>query len=324
MGKILAICTSPKRGTVKTEVPSAVLTPEWGIVSDAHGGNWHRQVSLLSAEKIEAFRKKIWVDYGAFGENLVIEGFDFRSLPVTSRFAIGDVVLEMTQIGKECHNDCVIKQQTGECIMPREGVFARVLKGGEIRVGDEVTLLPPLEDPPLRAAVITLSDKGSRGEREDKSGPLIVEMLTAAGYVVEETMLLPDEAKALKAQLIRLADGRQVNLILTTGGTGFSPRDITPEATYAVADRNAPGIAEAMRYHSLSITPRGDAEPRRQCIARQDAHRQPAGQSESREGEPRVHPAQPRARRPHRRRSGRRVRPQVNCCPAPASGREHI
>ena len=137
MGKILAICTSPKRGTVKTEVPSAVLTPEWGIVSDAHGGNWHRQVSLLSAEKIEAFRKKIWVDYGAFGENLVIEGFDFRSLPVTSRFAIGDVVLEMTQIGKECHNDCVIKQQTGECIMPREGVFTRVLHGGTISVGGE-------------------------------------------------------------------------------------------------------------------------------------------------------------------------------------------
>ena len=256
MGKLLAICTSPKRGTVKTEVPSAVLTPEWGIVEDAHGGNWHRQVSMLSAEKIEAFRKKIWVDYGAFGENLVIEGFDFRNLPVTSRFAIGDAVLEMTQIGKECHNDCVIKQQTGECIMPHEGVFARVLTGGEIHVGDEVTLLPALENPPLRAAVITLSDKGSRGEREDKSGPLIVEML-AAGYVVEETMILPDEAKALKAQLIRMADGRQVNLVLTTGGTGFSPRDITPEATCAVADRNAPGIAEAMRYHSLSITPRG-------------------------------------------------------------------
>ena len=181
MGKILAICTSPKRGTVKTEVPEATLTPEWGIETDAHGGNWHRQVSLLSAEKIENFRKKIWVDYGAFGENLVVEGFDFRNLPVTSRFQVGEVVLEMTQIGKECHNDCVIKQQTGECIMPHEGVFARVLHGGTLHVGDEMILLPPEEDPPLRAAVITLSDKGARGEREDKSGPLIVEMLTAAG-----------------------------------------------------------------------------------------------------------------------------------------------
>ena len=256
MGKLLAICTSPKRGTVKTEVPSALLTPEWGILEDAHGGSWHRQVSMLSAEKIDAFRKKIWVEYGAFGENLVIEGFDFRNLPVTSRFAIGDVVLEMTQIGKECHNDCIIKQQTGECIMPREGVFAKVITGGEIHVGDQVTMLPALENPPLRAAVITLSDKGSRGEREDKSGPLIAQMLTAAGYVVEETMILPDEARALKAQLIRMADGRQVNLVLTTGGTGFSPRDITPEATCAVADRNAPGIVEAMRYHGLSITPR--------------------------------------------------------------------
>ena len=256
MGKLLAICTSPKRGTVKTEVPSALLTPEWGILEDAHGGSWHRQVSMLSAEKIDSFRKKIWVEYGAFGENLVIEGFDFRNLPVTSRFAIGDVVLEMTQIGKECHNDCIIKQQTGECIMPREGVFAKVITGGEIHVGDQVTMLPALENPPLRAAVITLSDKGSRGEREDKSGPLIAQMLTAAGYVVEETMIMSDEARALKAQLIRMADGRQVNLVLTTGGTGFSPRDITPEATCAVADRNAPGIAEAMRYHGLSITPR--------------------------------------------------------------------
>ena len=105
--------------------------------------------------------------------------------------------------------------------------------------------------------MITLSDKGSRGEREDKSGPLIVEMLTATGYKVEEALLLPDDAAQLKTQLLRLADARQVNLILTTGGTGFAPRDITPEATCAVADRNAPGIAEAMRYHSLTITPRG-------------------------------------------------------------------
>ena len=257
MGRILAICTSPARGAAKTPVPSAELVVGWGVKGDAHGGNWHRQVSLLSAEKIEQFRQKVWVDYGAFGENLVVSGFDFRTLPVGSRFAIGDAVLEMTQIGKECHSDCIIRQQTGDCIMPREGVFARVLAGGVIHTGDEMTLLPPVEDPPLRAAVITLSDKGSRGEREDKSGPLAAQMLAGAGYLVEETLLLPDDENALKAQLIRLSDGRQLNLILTTGGTGFSPRDITPEATLAVATRNAPGIAEAMRYNSLSITPRG-------------------------------------------------------------------
>ena len=141
MGKLLAICTSPKRGTVKTEVPSAVLTPEWGIAEDAHGGNWHRQVSMLSAEKIEAFRKKIWVDYGAFGENLVIEGFDFRNLPVTSRFAIGDVVLEMTQIGKECHNDCAIRRAAGRCVMPTDGIFAVVVREGTVRAGDEIEIL---------------------------------------------------------------------------------------------------------------------------------------------------------------------------------------
>lgn len=141
MGKLLAICTSPKRGTVKTEVPSAVLTPEWGIVEDAHGGNWHRQVSMLSAEKIEAFRKKIWVDYGAFGENLVIEGFDFRNLPVTSRFAIGDVVLEMTQIGKECHSDCAIRRTAGRCVMPTDGIFAVVVEEGRIKAGDEIALV---------------------------------------------------------------------------------------------------------------------------------------------------------------------------------------
>ena len=141
MGKLLAICTSPQRGTVKTEVESARLTPEWGIETDAHGGNWHRQVSLLSAEKIEAFRKKIWVDYGAFGENLVVEGYDFRNLPVTSRFAIGDVVLEMTQIGKECHSDCAIRRTAGRCVMPTDGIFAVVVEEGRIKAGDEIALV---------------------------------------------------------------------------------------------------------------------------------------------------------------------------------------
>lgn len=256
MGKVLAVCISEKKGTLKKNVQKGELVEQFGLRGDAHGGKWHRQVSLLSAEKIEKFREKLWVEYGAFGENLVVEGFDFRNLPVGSRFAVGDAVLEMTQIGKECHNDCAIKQQTGDCIMPREGVFARVLKGGTVEIGQEMTLLDPPENPQLRAGVITLSDKGSRGEREDKSGPLIVEMLEKEGYVVEETMVLPDGIQPLKNQLIRLADGRQLDLILTTGGTGFSPTDLTPEATMQAATRNAPGIAEAMRAYSMTITPR--------------------------------------------------------------------
>ena len=258
MGTIRAICISEKRGTQKTEVESAELKENFGIVGDAHAGNWHRQVSLLSVEKVDEFRAKgAEVDNGAFGENLVVEGFDLRTIPVGTRFAIGDAVLELTQIGKECHSHCEIYKVMGDCIMPREGVFTKVIKGGMIKKGDTVEMLPLDPNRPLTAAVITLSDKGSRGEREDKSGPIIVEELQKKGYDVVETMILPDEKAQIVRQLMRLADQRQVNLILTTGGTGFSPRDITPEATMEVATRNAPGIAEAMRAESMRITPRG-------------------------------------------------------------------
>ena len=110
-----------------------------GIEGDAHAGNWHRQVSLLSHDRIEEFRAKgAEVKDGAFGENLVVSGIDFRTLPEGTKLYCGDVVLEITQIGKECHHGCEIFQKMGECIMPREGVFARVIRGGIIRVGDEM------------------------------------------------------------------------------------------------------------------------------------------------------------------------------------------
>lgn len=257
MGIIKAICVSEKKGTQKRELPSARLKADWGIEGDAHAGSWHRQVSLLPFEAIEAFRAKgADVDFGAFGENLVVEGFNFRALPVGTRFSCGEVLLEMTQIGKECHSRCNIYKATGDCIMPREGVFAKVLRGGELRRGDELRLIPRPLDAPLRAAVVTLSDKGFRGEREDESGPLLCKLLREAGYEVAEELLLPDEQARIEKELIRLADGRQCELILTTGGTGFSPRDCTPEATLAVATRNAPGIAEAVRAHSMKITDR--------------------------------------------------------------------
>ena len=257
MGTVLAVCTSAEKGVQKRDVHSAHFTPEWGIDGDAHAGKWHRQVSLLSADKIEAFRAKgAEVVYGDFGENLVVSGFDFRSLPVGTLLRCGEVLLEMTQIGKECHSHCAIYKTMGDCIMPREGVFARVLEGGTITVGDEMSIVERTSPLPYQAAVITLSDKGAAGEREDKSGPAIVEKLEAHGYEVVEKLLLADGVGPLKAQLIRLCDQRQLDLILTTGGTGFTPRDQTPEATLAVADRTAPGIAEAIRADSMKYTKR--------------------------------------------------------------------
>ena len=258
MGVVRAICISEKRGTKKKQVSEAMFRKAYGIEGDAHAGNWHRQVSLLAVEKIDAFREKgADVAFGDFGENLVIEGFDLKNTPVGTRFKIGEnVLLEMTQIGKECHSHCMIYRTMGDCIMPREGVFAQVITGGPVRVGDAVEMIPADPGRPFTAAVITLSDKGFRGEREDKSGPACVKILEENGYEVVETMILPDGEEPLKTQLIRLCDQRQVNLILTTGGTGFSERDVTPEATLAVATRNAPGIAEAIRAGSMQITRR--------------------------------------------------------------------
>ena len=255
-GKVVAVCISEKKGTQKAEVPSVTLVPEWGIEGDAHAGKWHRQVSLLALEKIEAFREKgASVDFGAFGENIIVEGFDLRNLPVGTRFRIGEALLELTQIGKECHDHCAIYHQVGDCIMPREGVFTIVLEGGTVKAGDTVEMIDAEPDRPFTAAWITLSDKGAAGEREDKSGPLIGEILTEAGYNVIEGVLIPDEPALLKKELMRLADQRQVNVIFTTGGTGFSKRDRTPEATADVCERMTPGIAEAIRAYSMTKTP---------------------------------------------------------------------
>lgn len=257
MGNVIAICTSDVRGIQKAPQDSAFFEKDWGIQGDAHAGNWHRQVSLLGAEKIEQFNAKgAGVKPGAFGENLVVEGFDFRALPVGTLLRCGPVLLELTQIGKECHSHCEIYKKMGDCIMPREGVFARVLEPGTIRIGDEMVLEARRSPRPWQAAVITLSDKGAAGLREDKSGPVIARRLRENGYDVVEQLLLADEPEPLKEQLTRLADQRQLDLILTTGGTGFGPRDITPEAVLAVSHRNAPGIAEAIRAASMAITPR--------------------------------------------------------------------
>lgn len=138
-GTVIAVCISEKRGTQKKNVGKALFRENWGIENDAHAGDWHRQVSLLSYDKIQAFRAKgAEVEDGAFGENLVVEGIDFRNLPVGTLLECNGVLLEMTQIGKECHSHCQIYQKMGECIMPTEGVFARVLIGDTISAGDRM------------------------------------------------------------------------------------------------------------------------------------------------------------------------------------------
>ena len=142
MGTVIAVCVSKEKCTQKENVDTATFIEDWGIQGDAHAGKWHRQVSLLSHEKIEAFRARgAQVSDGAFGENLVVSGIDFRALPLGTKFQCNDVVLELTQIGKECHNGCEIYKIMGDCIMPREGVFTRVLHGGTISVGDTLRIL---------------------------------------------------------------------------------------------------------------------------------------------------------------------------------------
>ncbi len=140
MVEIVSIAISKKKGTRKVPVSEALVKVDHGIYGDAHAGPWHRQVSLLALESIEKTRAQgLEVGFGDFAENVATKGIDWPRVPVGSRWRLGSSVeLEITQIGKECHNRCAIYYAAGDCIMPKEGVFARVLKGGKIRVGDKI------------------------------------------------------------------------------------------------------------------------------------------------------------------------------------------
>jgi molybdenum cofactor synthesis domain-containing protein len=266
-GKVIAVNISEKKGTIKHTVTKGVEINEKGIVGDAHAGDWHRQVSLLDQSSVQKMtnRGAKGLVPGIFAENITTEGIDLYSLPIGTKLQIGDCLLELTQIGKECHQHCQIYQQVGMCVMPTDGVFTKVLRGGHIQAGDdiEVTL-------PVKAIIITLSDKGFAGLREDKSGPALVEALANKAAIIR-TILLPDDKDLLAENLRQIADRHEADLVLTTGGTGFAPRDFTPEATLEVIERRTPGIPEAMRAASLKITPhamlsRAEAGIRKQTL----------------------------------------------------------
>ena len=141
MAQVTAVCISEKKGTVKRPVPYIDVRCRHGIVGDAHAGDWHRQISLLADESVDTMRALgLTLLPGAFAENILTRGIELKILPIGTRLRVGPALLEVTQIGKECHSDCAIKQTTGKCVMPTEGIFAVVVEEGRIRSGDEITI----------------------------------------------------------------------------------------------------------------------------------------------------------------------------------------
>jgi len=141
-GEIIAVCTSERKGTRKRDVGQAELRTEWGIEGDAHAGPWHRQVSLLAWESIQKIRELgLNVGPGSFAENITTRGINLVELPVGTRLRLGETEVEVTQIGKICHERCAIYYQAGDCVMPREGIFVRVLKGGTVKTGDAIEVV---------------------------------------------------------------------------------------------------------------------------------------------------------------------------------------
>ena len=248
-GHVIGLHISEKKGTVKTAVGAVEFTA-LGIAGDAHAGNWHRQVSLLDAEAVERFiaTSGTTVAPGEFAENVLLTGIDLTQVAPLDRLIIGAVELEITQIGKECHGGgCSVSQRLGECLMPKQGIFARVITPGAVTVGDKAELIQRM----FTIHVVTLSDRAAAGEYEDRSGPRIAEMVAAhfAGtrwHLVIDRTVLPDEPEMLEKVLEQDRDD-QTDVVITTGGTGIGPRDITPEVILGLTDIEIPGIMEYIR-----------------------------------------------------------------------------
>ena len=142
MAEVAAVCISERKGVRKKEVPEIRVEAGHGIVGDAHAGTWHRQISLLADESVDTMRALgLNLTPGAFAENILTRGIELKTLPVGTRLQVGQTVLEVTQIGQECHNDCAIKKSAGKCVMPTEGIFAIVIEPGTIKAGDSIKII---------------------------------------------------------------------------------------------------------------------------------------------------------------------------------------
>jgi molybdopterin adenylyltransferase len=312
MSTIIAVCISDVRGVQKTPVAEIELLADHGVKGDAHAGEWHRQVSLLADESAQVMRAKgVTVGAGAFGENILTRGIDVKALPIGAQLRIGarepgagpaaaadptaagdpaapsgpaaeGILLEVTQIGKVCHNPCAIYALAGECIMPTDGIFCRVLRGGLVRPGDAIEVVGPARSDPrssaqrahhahphppadhgarpsarrFRVALVVLSDSRSTGAREDLVVPTTTDVLASTAFDLIDTRIIPDDEPGIVAALRELVARDDIHLILTSGGTGLAPRDHAPEATRAVIEREAPGLPELLRMKGLAHTPR--------------------------------------------------------------------
>lgn len=246
--QIKSLNVSEEKGTIKTPVGSVEIN-ETGVKDDAHAGYWHRQVSLLGVESLKKAEEQNQRKFkaGDFGENITTQGIELHKTNILDRFQCGGVVLQVTQIGKKCHTGCEIMQKVGSCIMPVEGIFARVIQPGKLQTGDVLTYVPK----EVKILVITLSDRASKGVYKDKSGPFASKMLKEffekGNRPVEiENQIIPDDEKKLEG-IVRDASDAKTDIIITTGGTGIGSRDITPDVIKRMIDKEIPGIMEHIR-----------------------------------------------------------------------------
>lgn len=247
--RVVSVNVSEKKGTIKLPVAS-IQIGSLGVDKDAHAGDWLRQVSLLGEESILKFNKMLHreLQYGEFAENITTRGRILYKMSPLDRLKIGNAELEITQIGKECHGkNCAIFQEVGKCVMPKEGIFTRVVTGGRVMAGMDIEYVPYI----YQVGVITLSDRASRGEYPDRSGQAVIrymeDFFQQANRSCSVTYeVIPDDVQMLNRLLDQMT-ARPLDILITTGGTGIGPRDITPDVIKPRLTRELPGIMEMMR-----------------------------------------------------------------------------
>jgi len=256
MGKILAVCISEKKGISKINVKKSKVIENHGFEGDAHAGKWHRQVSLLAKESLDEMEKMgVKIECGGFAENLTTEGIEMVSLTIGTKLQTGKdgVLLEVTQIGKECTTPCQIYRKLGHCILPSQGIFSKVIKGGTVKTGDKIEIL---KETGIHSGTLIISDRSSRGERPDACGKIIEDYLKNSSVTTTRYKIVPDDKKVISEVLKNWSESGGIDLIITSGGTGFSPRDNTPEATKKIVQKEAPGLAEIIRAKGALKTER--------------------------------------------------------------------